>query len=147
MTYKTGICSSCEHETRIYHSKNMLCFYCWKKSKIGTWSPMGKGSPIKKISRKGKETIKKDNEFYSKIWKKCNGKCEECNKDLGITFNKSYISHILSKGAYPSLRHNEKNINVLCFECHQQWEFGDRKEMRIYEINKHTINFLKKNTK
>ena len=49
------------------------------------------------------------------------------------------MSHILTKGAHPSLRHDKRNINLVCMEHHQIWEFGDRKSMKIYEKNKPII--------
>ena len=54
------------------------------------------------------------------------------------------FSHILSKGSQPRLRHNKENVNILCLQCHQSWEFGDKKAMRIYPSNEIMIGLLKR---
>jgi hypothetical protein len=54
------------------------------------------------------------------------------------------FSHILSKGSQPKLRHVKANINILCLECHQKWEFGDKKSMDIYPANEQIIGILRK---
>lgn len=69
-----------------------------------------------------------DDTFYKKVWKEKNTICEECGRKLWV-FNRIFISHVLSKGAYPSYRHDMRNVNILCTEHHQQWEFGNRKSM------------------
>ena len=83
-----------------------------------------------------------DKIFYQNIWDKSKHICEECGTYLQ-TFNPSFISHILSKGAFPQLRYDERNINILCFKHHEQWEFWNKKEMRIWIKNKIIIEKLK----
>lgn len=86
----------------------------------------------KKIAPINKDKGMTDDIWYKLAWdlKKVK-QCEECNTVLR-TFSRSYISHILSKGAFPSLRHNLDNYSLLCFQCHQTYEFGNRKSMNIY---------------
>lgn len=68
--------------------------------------------------------------------------CEECNKPLP-NYSATYISHILSRGAYPEMAYDLRNHNILCAECHRKWENGKREDMRIYNRNMSTIRLLK----
>lgn len=110
----------------------------------------------KVIKKQVKRTIIKinlDEEFYQQCFDSCiDHCCEECGKllpdifrdDKGKVINKSRYSHIVAKSIAPQLRHDIKNINHLCFNCHFKWEFGDKKSMRIYESNKKRFpNYLK----
>lgn len=58
-------------------------------------------------------------------------------------YSSVYVSHILTRGAHPDMAHDPRNINILCFNHHNQWENGDRRAMRIYEKNVETIELLK----
>lgn len=69
--------------------------------------------------------------------------CEECKKPIRNP-SAVNVSHILSRGAHPECSHDPRNVNILCWECHQKWENGDRDEMLIYENNQRIINQLKK---
>lgn len=80
--------------------------------------------------------------FYRWVWKRKEHFCEECGKPLRA-YSSAYVSHILSRGAYPEMAHDPRNINMLCVEHHHQWEFGDRKSMRIYNKNIKLIEHLK----
>ncbi len=85
-----------------------------------------------------------DTVFYQKAWQASGKRCEECGMELH-GFSRFYISHILSKGAFPSLRHDMDNYNCLCLTHHAQYETGKRREMKIWETNKEKIkNLLKK---
>lgn len=37
-----------------------------------------------------------------------------------------------------------RNVNILSFEMHNRWENGDRRNMRIYELNQLTIGTLQR---
>ena len=67
----------------------------------------------------------------------------EKHKDLGDKWERYMFSHILSKGSNPAFRHDKDNINILCLECHQVWEFGDKKSMGIYPENEEIIQMLR----
>ena len=114
-----------------------------------------KASNNKRIIDKGKvtkkektfkinEKIVKDEVFYEKCFNQSNHKCEECSKSLpnefrdedGRVMYRARYSHIVPKSIAPELRHNEDNINHLCVECHQKWDFGNKKEMTIYAKNR-----------
>jgi len=68
--------------------------------------------------------------------------CEECGVRLH-NISRINISHILSKGSNPALRNHPNNYNILCITHHEQWEFGDKKAMKIYNKNQLTIQKLK----
>lgn len=90
-----------------------------------------------------------DRSTYKKVFNKGNCQCENCGIDLptefereGKVLNAWRYSHILTKAAYPEFRHDVRNFNDLCFDCHQKWEFGDRSSMVINERNKEIIETL-----
>jgi hypothetical protein len=98
-----------------------------------------------KKSKKVNKNIKLDELFYKECFNSCNDhKCEECNTQLPTNFKsddgkilyRARYSHIIAKSIAPELRHIVKNINHLCFTCHQKWEFGNKKSMKIYSKNK-----------
>lgn len=88
-------------------------------------------------------TTAENERFYRWVWSKKMHFCENCMKPLPV-YSATYVSHILSRGAYPEMAHDPRNTNILCFDCHAQWENGNRKAMRIYESNQITIAELKK---
>ena len=69
-------------------------------------------------------------------------RCEECLKPLR-NYSAVYSSHILTRGAFPEMAHDARNINILCFEHHSCWENGDKTKMRIYPGNVRIIELLK----
>lgn len=95
-------------------------------------SPQYKRSSIKKITKKGQQTVKKDNAFYQEIWGKRPHFCEECGSPLGNMLKKIYFAHVVSKGSYPGLRHVEENIVLLCDKHHIQLDCNDKTKMRIW---------------
>ena len=52
------------------------------------------------------------------------------------------LFHILTRGAFPEMAHDARNINILCFEHHSYWENGDRERMRIYPANMRLIELM-----
>ena len=122
-----GVCSACESEQWIVHKNKKLCKKCNDKRK----------------STKANKRNADDDKWYREVFEKSNKTCEECSKQLQ-GFSRSYVSHILSKGAFPSYRYHPKNYNILCYECHQTWEFsGNRKSMNIWPKNEELIYELK----
>ena len=126
------ICKSCFKLTFLFSHGH--CKACWSKQNAGK---------TKKITPKLTEKRKKDHDTYSILWSQSDKTCEECKKYLGDEPQPFMFSHILSKGAHPKIRHDADNFNLLCFNCHQAWEFGDKASMKIYEKNKETIEMLK----
>lgn len=81
--------------------------------------------------------------FFRWVWEHKPHRCEETLRPLH-NFSATYCSHILTRGAYPEMAHDPRNINILCLEAHNKWENGNKKEMRIYKKNIKTIEILKK---
>lgn len=88
-------------------------------------------------------TTAENERFYRWVWSRKMHICENCIKRLS-EYSATYVSHILARGAYPEMAHDPRNVNILCFDCHSQWENGNREAMRIYESNQITIAELKK---
>lgn len=96
------------------------------------------------------EQINKDEKTYEEVFNSKSHFCEECGRSLssefrdenGMVIARWQYSHILTKAAYPEFRNDFRNYNRLCLECHGKWEFGDRATMKIFEINKKTIQKL-----
>lgn len=63
---------------------------------------------------------KADQKFYLEIWSERTHECKECWKNLGETMSRYFMAHILSKGSYPSFRHDKRNIVLLCIDHHNQ---------------------------
>jgi hypothetical protein len=80
--------------------------------------------------------------FFRWVWAKKPHYCEETMRPLH-NYSAAFCSHILSRGAHPEMAKDARNINILCFEMHNKWEFGDRRSMRIYEKNQKIIELLK----
>lgn len=136
----------CGHDREIY-AKSM-CGVCYnkdytKKQIARTANKPIVRKPLKKVSAKGKKVIDEDTAVYEKLWAKRPHRCEECGKWLGDTWSRHNFSHIISKGAYIQLRHDERNFNILCLEHHNQWEYGKRDLMKIRVKNEGVINQLK----
>ena len=77
------------------------------------------------------------------IWANKPHYCEETLRPL-YNYSAVYCSHILTRGAYPEMATDPRNINILCFEAHSRWENGDRERMRIYPGNCMLIDLMKK---
>lgn len=98
-------------------------------------------------SKKRKETRNKDHEIYRKLFNRSNHVCEECGKPLPTEFEDDdgnliaiwRYSHILGKKRWGEYRHKIWNFNDLCLDCHQVWDFGDKKNMKIYSKNKDVV--------
>lgn len=91
----------------------------------------------------GRGNIMQANErFFRWVWAHKAHICEETMRPLR-SYSAVYCSHILTRGAYPEMAHDPRNINILCFESHNRWENGDRENMRIYQKNLRTIELLK----
>lgn len=95
----------------------------------------------------GRGNIPQANErFFRWVWEYKQHRCEECMKPL-YNYSAVYCSHILTRGAYPEAAHDARNINILCFNHHNQWENGKREVMRIYPGNLRTIELLQNDYK
>lgn len=79
--------------------------------------------------------------FFKWVWAHKQHICEETMKPLN-NYSASFCSHILTRGAFPEMAHDPRNINILCFEMHSKWEHGNRKSMRIYPGNVRLIKLM-----
>ena len=165
-------CSKCGNNYNIVNKKYNLCQPCNHKrlhpeedTRKGYSPPFTQTiiqkeyKPIKRskivstgrAKMKRKEILEKDKITYFIVFNSKSNFCEECDSLLPDKFldkngniNAIYqYSHILSKGSHPEHRHNPKNFNRFCFDCHQKWEFGDKKTMRVYNANQIIIQELK----
>lgn len=92
----------------------------------------------------GRGNIPQANErFFRWVWEHKPHICEETMQPLR-NYSAVHCSHILTRGAYPEMAHDPRNINLLCFEMHNKWENGKREEMRIFKKNEKIIETLKK---
>lgn len=81
--------------------------------------------------------------FYRWVWEHKRHVCEECLKPLNH-YSATYVSHIVTRGAFPEFAYDPRNTNILCERCHANWENGNRMNMRIYRSNRLTIEQLKR---
>jgi len=92
---------------------------------------------VYKIPAKSKKQMKvneDDIEFFKQIWEERPHYSGVSGAFLGDEFNVVFFSHILTKGAYPRFRHYPKNIVLMTFDEHQEWEFTDRKNPKWNEL-------------
>lgn len=121
--------------------------YLWARGFLKGHEPI-KPQPIAKVSDKRKKTMKEDKNYYrlaiaqSIVKNKGKCVCEECGV-LIVEPSGMNVSHILSKGAWPEYYHHALNHNILCVKHHYQWEFGDKKSMKIYPANQILIEQIK----
>jgi 5-methylcytosine-specific restriction endonuclease McrA len=86
---------------------------------------------------------KKDIGWYREMWELRSHNCQECGIHLPH-FSPMFISHIITKGSYPSLRNHPENFMIYCSQCHQLWEFGDRRKMKTYDEAMEIMDKLKR---
>lgn len=91
----------------------------------------------------GKDVMKANDKFFRWCWVHMKHICEETMQPLK-NYSAVHCSHILTRGAFPEMATDPRNINLLTFEAHNQWENGDRTKMRIYEKNERIIEKLKR---
>lgn len=92
---------------------------------------------------RGSNIMAANERLFRWVWDHKPHYCEECLKPLK-DFSAVYCSHIVSRGAFPEMAHDPRNINILCFKHHNEWENGSRERMRIYPGNKRIIAELMK---
>lgn len=91
---------------------------------------------------RGANIMAANERFFRWVWDNKLHQCEECLKPLR-NYSAVYCSHILTRGAFPEMAHDTRNINILCFEHHSCWENGDKTKMRIYSSNIKMIELMK----
>ena len=90
---------------------------------------------------RGSDIMAANERFFKWVWEHKTHYCEECMKPLR-GYSAVYCSHIITRGSHPEIAHDPRNINILCFEHHNQWENGKRERMRIFPGNEKIIKEL-----
>ena len=83
--------------------------------------------------------------FYAYCIKHFPHVCENCRKPIEHPWATN-VSHILSRGSHPEMAHDPRNVNILCWECHELWEHKttrNRLNPWFVEKNERTIQMLK----
>ena len=88
------------------------------------------------------QLFKNDIQFYKYCWNYLPHFCQETGLKLR-TYSASFVSHILSRGAFPEMRFDIRNVNILSLPQHHKWESELKVEMYIYKKNQATIMMLK----
>lgn len=97
-----------------------LCSECiFKENHEG----LSKAEYYKKRSKNKAKKITGERDLFLEIWVERPHYCVKCGKHLGRDPRSFYFSHIKSKGSHPELRLDKNNIELLCRECHQKYEF------------------------
>lgn len=120
-----GYCKVCEKEKWIKNTRSECedCVYVKNHGGKTRYEVYRKNSKPKKYKKTG------ELEFFVEIWNERPHYCVKCSKWLGNDLKPIFFSHIKSKGAYPELRKDKDNIELLCAECHHIYEFGDRSKL------------------
>lgn len=95
---------------------------------------MPKVTTIRKGVVKGKHEevnpygVKGELELFKIIWEEREHICLHCSSPLGDELAVHFCSHIYPKSIRPWLRLDPDNIELLCYKCHHEHDFGKRKE-------------------
>lgn len=85
-----------------------------------------------------------NSKFYDFCLKNLPLVCEECGCPIRHPWAIN-VSHILTRGGFPEMAHDPRNVYILCAKHHEQYEHKTtRKAMRIFEKSEQRINLLKK---
>lgn len=129
-----GLCPDCQYI--LTHGKTRKEVYLERKLERQKDKPIKYTSFKRKLQKQPKTYVKKSTgelDMFKKIWEERPHYCTNvnCRKYLGNEMNIQFFSHDKSKGAYPELRNDKKNISILCCDCHYIYEFGDRTKIKI----------------
>lgn len=84
-------------------------------------------------------------EMFLEIWSKTKDHyCEKCNCDLGREPKPFIFSHIVQKSKKPELRLDPDNIELLCFNCHHEYEFGTIDKLKKMNHSQRMKDYLEK---
>jgi 5-methylcytosine-specific restriction endonuclease McrA len=84
-------------------------------------------------------------ELFKTIWaEKKRWACQNCNKPLGSQMSVGYMSHIIPKGKAPELRLERENIKVVCFPCHNLYEFGTLDKLKDFKLTDEQWAYMEK---
>lgn len=71
--------------------------------------------------------------------------CENCGRPIEHPWATN-VSHILTRGSHPEMAHDPRNVNILCWTCHELWEHAPTRfklNPWLVEKNERTIQMLK----
>lgn len=71
--------------------------------------------------------------------------CENCGRPIEHPWATN-VSHILTRGSHPEMAHDPRNVNILCWTCHELWEHAPTRfklNPWFVEKNERTIQLLK----
>ena len=90
-----------------------------RKPLIATRTPIRKKSKQQGVSsEKSSADLDKMWEMFHKIWKERPHNCQVCNAYLGKEPKNYMFDHLLEKSKYPDLKYFERNILLVCGDCH-----------------------------
>jgi 5-methylcytosine-specific restriction endonuclease McrA len=127
MKYKYGICRGCgEMNIMLVNAHYHLCYKC-NRARLNEQKKLKEAVRDTKIMKKYSANVKERRKalndadwiLFNKIWGERERKCHYCGKYLGGEPKKYNFHHILFKTVFPSLRYRNKNIALVCFDCHQ----------------------------
>lgn len=108
---KLGYCSACNDGEKKYivNQFHKLCIYHYQKKIKSNKKPTG------------------EKELFAEIWAERPHVCVNCKVQLGTEARVHYFSHIKPKSTHPELRLNKDNIQILCMDCHNAYDFQGKK--------------------
>ncbi len=114
-----GVCVECSTKQMIVVKKG-LCAKCNYELKQNKKKAEGKETKKKTYIKKPTGELA----MFQAIWETRPHKCTVCKSAIKEAAPSNF-AHILSKGSYPSLRLLDRNIEILCADCHYKFDFGD----------------------
>jgi len=141
------ICKSCGKKQYIVNKKHLLCTICnQEKIHKKPYIEIIKEKQQRYKQNQVKRSLKMIDEMdltYEKVFNQASKPlcCAECGRKLnqnlrenGKIIDRFRFSHILPKSKYPEFKYDTRNFFILCFKCHQKWEFGGDKEKIAMKI-------------
>lgn len=150
MERKKKVCAGFDgvpHEDYIYKNINgkKYCKSCTYRLQPPKSIPKVTEKQKFKITLK-KDLHEQDRLFYLEVWEKRFRKikpyCEVCEVQLPSEPNLMNFHHICEKRNYPSLRHFEPNIAILCPDCHNRYETYPDNVPSLVERRKELLEIL-----
>lgn len=128
-------------ETRLAKRRPALCGYHYaseqrkKSTEKNKDKPKKEQKPLKRTAIVYNRKVTGEGDMFKKIWSEREHKCNCCDKKLGDELNVGYMSHLLHKSTYPSLRLYEKNIMIKCLKCHDEYGNGNKNQEKFKLAN------------
>lgn len=142
MKFKVGQCSfsGCQYFGPLVNATRMLCRIHNEMRLAANRKPKPRSRPPGKlVKRKYKKyyTKKKEATGEGEMFDRLNNSrphvCEVCGRRLKELIAHNF-AHILSKGSYPSLRLDEEDVAILCWDfgqgCHEKWDTKAHSELK-----------------